>query len=203
MYRALLELGPSTGYAVARVAGYARANAYAALEGLLRRGAAQRGGGRPARYRATDPQSLLIQLSGEQGERLDRLARAVAGLHKPIEPVTRVVEGARAIGNVVQQLVARAAQRVDGVVAAELWTPTLPAWRHAARHAKIQVRISGDAPDPEGLAGGQIAPGAPTTLVVDDQFTLVATGSGTAMTALWSAHPLLVILARTKFGEPA
>jgi sugar-specific transcriptional regulator TrmB len=203
VFLALLELGPSTGYAVARAAGYARANVYAALEGLLRRGAAQRGSGRPARYRATDPQSLLLQLSGEQGERLERLARAVAGLHKPVEPVTRVVEGARAIGNVVQQLVARAAQRVEGVVAAELWAPTLPAWRHAARRAKVQVRISGDAADPEGLAAGQIAAGAPTTLVVDDQFTLAATGSGPAMTAVWSSHPLVVLLARTNLGEPA
>lgn len=203
MYRALLELGPSTGYAVAQAAGYARANTYAALEGLLRRGAAQRASGRPARYRATDPQSLLVQLSGEQGERLERLARALAGLHQPVEPVTRVVEGARAIGNVVQQLVARAVQRVDGVVAAELWTPTLPAWRHAARRAKVQVRISGDAADPEALATGQIAPGAPTTLVVDDQFTLAATGSGLSMTALWSSHPLVVLLARSNLGDPA
>ena len=203
MYRALLELGPSTGYAVARAAGYARANAYAALEGLLRRGAAQRGSGRPARYRATDPQSLLVQLSAEQGERLERLARAVAGLHKPVEPVTRVVEGARAIGNVVQQLVARAAERVEGVVAAELWVPTLPAWRHAARRAKVEVQISGDAADPEGLARGHIASGTPTKLVVDNQFTLVATGNGPSMTALWSSHPLVVLLARTGAGEPA
>ena len=203
MYRALLELGPSTGYAVARAAGYARANAYAALEGLLRRGAAQRGSGRPARFRATDPQSLLVQLSAEQGERLERLARAVAGLHNPLEPGTRVVEGARAIGNVVQQLVARAAERVEGVVAAELWGPTLPAWRHAARRATVEVRISGDAADPEGLATGHVAPGAPTKLVVDSQFTLVATGNGASMTALWSSHPLVVLLARTGVGEPA
>jgi sugar-specific transcriptional regulator TrmB len=203
VYRALLDLGPSTGYAVARAAGFARANAYAALEGLLRRGAAQRGSGRPARYRATDPQSLLVQLSGEQGERLERLARAVAGLHKPVEPVTRVLDGSRAISNVVQQLVARAAQRVVGVVAAELWTPTLPAWRHAARHAKVQVRISGDAADPEGLAAGRIAAGVPTTLVVDDQFTLAATGSGASMAAVWSGHPLIALLARTNLGEPA
>ena len=203
MYRALLELGPSTGYALAHTAGYARANAYAALEGLLRRGAAQRGSGRPARYRAADPQSLLAQLAGEQGERLERLARAVAGLHRPVEPVTRVVDGVRAIGNVIQQLVARAAQGVEGVVAAELWAPTLPAWRHAARHAKVQVRISGDAADTEGLAAGHIAAGAPTTLVVDGQFTLAATGSGAAMTAMWSGHPLIVLLARTNLGGPA
>ncbi len=142
-------------------------------------------------------------MSGEQGERLERLARAVAGLHKPVEPVTRVVEGSRAIGNVIQQLVARATQRVEGVVAAELWAPTLPAWRHAARRAKVEVRISGDAADPEDLAAGRIAAGTPTTLVVDDQFTLAATGSGASMTALWSGHPLLVLLARTNLGQPA
>jgi hypothetical protein len=113
------------------------------------------------------------------------------------------VEGSRAIGNVVQQLVARAAQHVEGVVAAELWTPTLPAWRHAARHAKIQVRISGDAADAEGLAAGRLAAGAPTTLVIDDQFTLAAIGSGASMTAVWSGHPLLVLLARSNLGEPA
>ena len=201
MYRTLLELGPSTGYAVARAAGYARANAYSALDGLLRRGAAQRGGERPARYRATDPQTLLVQLSSEQGERLEHLARAVAGLHKPAEPVTRSVEGSRAVGNVIQQLVARAARRVEGVVAAELWQPTLPAWRHAARHAKLQVLISGDAADPEGLSAGQVAAGGPTMLIIDDQFTLAATGSGPSMTGIWSGHALVALLARTNLGE--
>lgn len=202
MYRALLELGPATGYAVARAAGYARANTYAALEGLLRRGAAQRSSGRPARYHGTAPHVLLLQLAGEQGERLERLSRAVADLHRPAEPVTRTVEGSRAIGNVVQQLVARASRSVSGVVAAELWGPTLPAWRHAARRAKLQVRISGDAANSEGLATGNVEAGAPTTLVVDDQMTLAATGSGPAMTAVWSSHPLIVLLARTTVGEP-
>jgi len=202
VYRTLLELGPSTGYAVARAAGYARANTYSALDGLLRRGAAQSGGGRPARYRATDPQTLLVQLSSEHGERLERLAQSVAGLHRPAEPVTRSVEGSRAVGNVIQQIVARAAQRVEGVVAAELWQPTLPAWRHASRHAKLQVRISGEAADPEGLAAGQVAVGGPTMLIVDDQFTLMATGSGPSMTGIWSGHPLVALLARTNLMEP-
>lgn len=201
MYRTLLELGPSTGYAVARTAGYARANTYSALDGLLLRGAAQRAAGRPARYRATDPQTLLVQLAAEQGERLEGLARAVADLHKPVEPVTRTAEGARATGNVVQQLVARAAKQVEGVVAAELWLPTLPAWRHAARRARLQVVISGDVPDAEDLATGRVPAGEATMLLVDDQFTLVATGTGAAMTAVWSGHPLLVLLARANLGE--
>src|ERR687891_554380 len=41
VYTALLRLGPSTGYAVARRARVARANAYAALEGLVEEGLAR------------------------------------------------------------------------------------------------------------------------------------------------------------------
>lgn len=202
MYVTLLELGPSTGYAVARAVGYARANTYSALEGLLRRGATQRAAGRPSRYRATDPQSLLVQLASEQGERLERLARAVTDLHHPVEPVTRLLEGPRAVANVVQQLVARAMNRVDGVIAAELWAPTLPAWRHASRRARLGVRIGGEAADPEGLAQGRALADHATMLLVDDVYTLVASGSESAMNGLWSGHPLVAVLARTSIAGP-
>src|SRR5207253_1534658 len=50
VYAALLRLGPATGYGVGRATRLARANAYAALEGLVTRGAAQRAAGRPARW---------------------------------------------------------------------------------------------------------------------------------------------------------
>jgi sugar-specific transcriptional regulator TrmB len=203
VYGVLLDLGPSTGYAVARASGYARANAYAALEGLSRRGATQRAGGRPARYRATDPQSLLVQLASVQGEQLERLARAVADLHHPVEPITRLVEGSRAVANVVQQLVARAADSVRGVIAAELWAPTLPAWRHAARRAKLDVQIAGEAVDQEGLSRGRAAPEHPTILLVDHDYTLAARSSGGAMHGLWSGHPLIALLARTTVGGPS
>jgi len=38
IYEVLLRGGPGTGYAVARAAGLARANAYGALEGLVQKG---------------------------------------------------------------------------------------------------------------------------------------------------------------------
>jgi hypothetical protein len=50
-YATLLRLGPTTGYAVAHGARLARANAYAALAGLVVRGAAFRAAGRPVRGR--------------------------------------------------------------------------------------------------------------------------------------------------------
>jgi len=196
VYGVLLALGPSTGYAVARTAGYARANTYAALEGLVRRGAAHRAAGRPARYRAADPSSLLLLLAAEQGERLERLNRALADLGGQADSVTKSIEGARAVANVVQQLVARASRRVDGVIAADLWRPTLPAWRRAATRAKLHVRIAGEAEETEGLA----TPGAPaehpTMLLVDGVYTLVAAPDGSGVLAgLWSGDPLVAMLA--------
>src|SRR2546428_13556074 len=69
-YAALLRLGPSTGYAVARATRLARANAYGALEGLVHGGAAFRSPDRPVRYRPTDPHPLLAPLPPRPGEAL-------------------------------------------------------------------------------------------------------------------------------------
>lgn len=200
MYATLLGLGPSTGYAAARAAGFARANAYAALEGLVRRGAALRAAGRPARYRATDPQVLLIQLAAEQSERLERLSRALADIRQPVEPVTRALEGARAVATVVQQIVARAERTVDGVLAAELWQPTLPAWRRASARATLRVRITGDPGDTQGLVFPPAPTDHPTLLLVDGVHTLTAASSDGGLLGLWSSHPLIAGVARLALG---
>jgi sugar-specific transcriptional regulator TrmB len=192
VYQSLLKLGSSTGYAVARAARLARANAYQALEGLVTRGAASRTPGRPTTYRALDPQGLLTHLAAQQGEALDRLARSLQGAASQGDPLTREVSGQRAIVNVLMQLVARATSRVAGVVAAELWRPSLPAWRRASSRAQLDVRIAGAAQDPDGLSAGTVAAGAHTIVLVDDAFALVAD----AENGLWSSHPLLVALTR-------
>ena len=106
VYATLLRLGPSTGYAVARGARLARANAYGALEGLVTRGAASRTPppARPARYRPTAPQALIAHHATRQGEARDHLARALRDASHPLEPVTKEVSGARAVANLVLQL---------------------------------------------------------------------------------------------------
>jgi sugar-specific transcriptional regulator TrmB len=201
VYATLLRLGPSTGYAVARGARVARANAYGALAGLVTRGAASQAPppGRPARYRATDPTALLAHLATLQGEALDRLAHALRGASQPGEPATREVTGGRAVANLILQLVARAERRVDGVLAAGLWRPTLPAWRRAAGRAKLELRVAGDAPPPseaDGIVSGAAAPDTPTILVVDEAQAILTSGTGDQIGALWSTHPLIVALAR-------
>jgi sugar-specific transcriptional regulator TrmB len=202
VYSTLLRLGPSTGYAVARAARLARANAYSALEGLVTRGAASRTPppSRPARYRPTDPQGLLAQLALVQGEALDRLGRELRDISRPGESVTREVGGSRAVANLVMQLVARANKSVAGVMAAELWRPTLPAWRRAAERAQLDVRVMGDLPPdaPPWLqaVGEHAVTNRATVLVIDESQLIVTSGDGEGIAGVWSSHPLVVMLGR-------
>jgi sugar-specific transcriptional regulator TrmB len=200
VYATLLRLGPSTGYAVARGARLARANAYGALEGLVSQGAATRTPppARPARYRPIDPQALLALLATRQGEALDRLGREVRDLSRPGDPVTREVAGSRALANLVTQLVARAERSVEGVMALELWRPTLPAWRRAAERATLKVRARGGVP-PDAPSWLELAPAdAPdaTVLLIDDTQLVMTSGEGETIAGLWTSHPLILLLAR-------
>ncbi len=58
-YGALLELGPSSGYALAKDLSIARANAYQALNGLVAKGAAIQTDDQPQRYRAESKKPVL------------------------------------------------------------------------------------------------------------------------------------------------
>jgi len=197
LYGVLLQLGPATGYAVAQAARLARANAYAALDGLVTRGAAIRAPGRPARYRPADPHGLLASLALRQGEALDRLGQALERAGKPGEPEIRAIDGARALANLVLQVVARAERSIAGVVTVDLLRATLPAGRRAAERATVDVRAAGDVPsDLEAFVKGGAAEAHPTVLLVDDRQVISVTGAPTAPTGIWSSHPALVTLAR-------
>jgi sugar-specific transcriptional regulator TrmB len=192
VYASLLRLGPSTGYAVARACRLARANAYSALEGLVSRGAATTTGGRPAQFRPADPSGLVARVAASQGQALDRLSRALEGASAGAEPTVNSAEGLRGTVNALQQLVARAERSVSGTVSAELWRPSLPAWRRAAARATLDVKVAGAADGPEGLSQGTAPAEAPTILLIDGIRVFSASGSGDLMKSLWSAHPLLV-----------
>jgi sugar-specific transcriptional regulator TrmB len=197
VYAVLLRLGPSTGYAAAHAARLARANTYGALAGLVARAAAVRLPGRPARYRAADPQALIAQLAAQQGEALERLSRALEDVGEATEPETRSLEGARPIANLILQLVARAERRVEGVIAADLVRPTLPAWRRAAARAELELRVAGDVPEEaRSLVTGSVALDVPTTLLIDATYTVALAASGEPLAAIWSSHPVVAALAR-------
>jgi len=203
-YAALLRLGPSTGYAVAHATRVARVNTYGALEGLVGRTAALRLPGRPARYRATDPAALIAQLAAQQGEALDRLSRSLRDVANPSEPDTRTVTGARAIANIIMQVVARTERRAEGVLSAELLRPTLPAWRRAKERATLELRVAGDPPaEASTILSGTVSVGLPTVLLIDDVQAVLVAGSGEAAAGIWSSHPAVAALARAWIGSLA
>src|SRR3954471_5725078 len=86
VYEVLLTSGPGTGYAIARAAGLARANAYSALEGLVAKGAARVEGGRPRRYRPEAPAGLIARISQRHGLVLDQLSRDLDQISVPSTP---------------------------------------------------------------------------------------------------------------------
>ena len=197
VYSTLLRLGPSTGYSVAHATRVARANAYGALEGLVSRTAAHRLPGRPARYRAADPQALLTQLAAEHGVALDALSAALGDALAQGEPDMRTVTGMRALANVIMQLVARAERRAQGVLAAELLRPTFPAWRRAKERAVLELRVAGEVPaDLGSLVAGTVSADAPTVLLIDDTHVVVATGLAERAAGVWTSHPAIIALAR-------
>lgn len=196
VYASLLRLGPATGYEVGRDSRLARANAYAALEGLVRRGAAVGVGDRPRRYRPVDPATLLATVAARQGEALDRLASALASAVVAPEPVTHELEGIRATANVIARLVARAERQVTGVLSAALWPSTLPAWRLAASRAHVTVKAAGEVAGADNLLDGFVDPDVPTLLIIDDSHMVSADVSEGAARGLWSSHSAILGIAR-------
>ncbi len=81
LYAALHGREPATGYELAKAAGLARANAYAALSGLTDKGAAALVEGKPARYAAVPVREFC--------------AGVVAGLEKDRQVLTRVLDKPR------------------------------------------------------------------------------------------------------------
>ena len=127
-YGALLELGPSSGYALAKALSIARANAYQALNGLVAKGGAIRTDEEPQRYRAERPDAMLARIVDAESRKLEALERQVTavGTH-PGAPVVPI-EGRRGLVNTALRTVARA-REVTLLGPEDLVTALGPAWR--------------------------------------------------------------------------
>ncbi len=113
-YKALLKLGPSTGYRVARELGIARANVYQALEALVRRGAARKAATIPSHYAAVSPAALLAEL--ERGFRRDlveldeSLRRLPQGQHDGVTDLEVLVRSDAILAHATQAASAASAE---------------------------------------------------------------------------------------------
>jgi len=201
VYEVLLTSGPGTGYAIARAAGLARANAYSALEGLVFKGAARSDGGRPRRYRPEDTTALIARITNNHGQALDALSAALDALAVPSEPTVVEIDSPRAALQLISHDVARATKALGLLAPAEAYPLLAPALRRpASAGVELTLLATGPVELPFAtvtvVSSGPDWPGAPLVCVVDDRSALVAYRNGNDVHGHWSTAPALVAAAR-------
>lgn len=201
VYEVLLTGGPGTGYAIARSAGLARANAYSALEGLVAKGAARVEGGRPKRYRPETPAALIARISTDHGLAMERLSSDLDAVTVPATTTLVEVESGRAVLQLISHDVTRASASVALLVPPDAFPLLAPALRrpYAAGIPLVLCTIS---PVDLGFAVVEVVaasnrwPGMPIISVVDDKSALMAARQGTDVRGHWSTGPAFVAGAR-------
>jgi sugar-specific transcriptional regulator TrmB len=201
VYEVLLTGGPGTGYAIARSAGLARANAYSALEGLVTKGAARVEGGRPKRYRPETPAALIARISTDHGQALERLSSDLDSVSVPATPTLVEIESGRAILQLVTHDVARATASVALLAPADAFPLLAPALRRPYA-AGVPLILCATAPVDLGfgvvevVSAAQPWPGMPIISVVDDRSAILAARQGADVRGHWSTAPAFVAGAR-------
>ena len=197
-YNALLELGPSSGYAVAKALSIARTNAYQALDALAAKGAVAVGGQDPRTYRAIGPTELLALVTREEAGKLDRLEGQVANAAHTAEPTTIRFSGVRRL----EELVLRTAARADTVrclATVEVLRRLVPIWRKRAQDGVPTTLLCvADPPADFPLTVSTLA--APVAPYFSESEPFLLTTSSTAIAGLdtagelsgiWSTDPLV------------
>src|SRR5919112_2280057 len=171
VYEVLLRTGPGTGYAIAREAGLARANAYSALEGLVSKGAARVEAGRPRRYRSEAPAGLIARISNNHGVALERLSGELENISTSTSPTIVEVESGRGILQLLNQGVTKAGGSVAMLLPPDAYPLLAPALRRPVS-AGVPVELWSTSPvdlgfHEVGVAREQAWPGMPIIGVFD------------------------------------
>jgi HTH-type transcriptional regulator, sugar sensing transcriptional regulator len=201
VYEVLLVGGPGTGYAIARTAGLARANAYSALEGLVAKGAARVDPGRPKRYRPETPAALIARISTDHGLALERLSTDLEAVVVPATPTLVEIESGRAVLQLITHDVARAGTSVSLLAPADAYPLLAPALRRPYS-AGIPILLCATAPVSLEFAPVEVVPrdhgwpGMPIISVVDDRSAIMAARQGSEVRGHWSTSPAFVAAAR-------
>jgi len=204
VYQVLLTLGPGTGYAIARAAGLARANAYGALEGLVTKGAARVDGTRPKRYRPEPPSALIARITSDHGQALESLRNDLAAIATPDSPTLVEIESARGSVQLIAHDIGRATASVRLLVPADAWPLLAPALRKAAT-AGVELELRALEPVDLPFAPVQVAhaghpwPGQPLVAVVDGRSAVMAARTGAEVRGHWSTAPAFVAAAALAF----
>ncbi len=206
VYEVLLAGGPGTGYAVARSAGLARANAYSALEGLVTKGAARAEEGEPKRFRAEPPGTVLARIANGQGEAFEELSRTLETFGAPATESLVELNSPRGVLQLLTNEIGRAQRSVRLLAPVEAFSFLTPALRRAAsagldQHLLSQVPVQLGFATVEAVAGEDAWPGLPLVAVMDDASAVLASREGTDVRGHWSSAPTFVAAARITFDR--
>lgn len=201
VYLALLKLPQATGYAVAREAGLARANAYGALERLAARGMVSRLPGRPARYVAVDPAAMTARLERDWKQDMETLSRQLAAVERrDAQPAALPSHELLGDGAALLECLARSARgaREELLAVVGPWASDCFAELARVRTARVSRILSLGAPAPEGaqvrqLPAREIASywgGLPVALVADRRIAVLGLFSaGDLASGVVTNHP--------------
>ncbi|HEX9165055.1 MAG TPA: helix-turn-helix domain-containing protein [Gemmatimonadales bacterium] len=200
IYEVLVTKGPGTGYAVARSAGLARANAYSALEGLVTKGAARVDEGRPKRFRPEPPSVLLGRIADRQGQAIDALSEALSTISLPATPTLTEASTFRGVIQLLSLEIARARSEVLLCLPAEAYQQLAPALRRAIA-GSVSFELSADGPADQTVAPVQSIspgtrwPGRPLLAAIDGRAALIGLMEGDRVSAHWGTAPAMVAAA--------
>jgi sugar-specific transcriptional regulator TrmB len=201
VYEVLLKTGAGTGYALAREAGLARANAYSALEGLVSKGAARVETGRPRRYRPEPPAGLIARIANNHGLALERLSNELENIPPASSPSVAEIESGRGVLQLLTQGVTRASRSVELLVPPDAYPLLAPALRRPYA-ANIPVSLWSTSPvdldfAPVGVVAYQASwPGMPILAVFDSNSAIIAARNGSEVHGYWSSAPSFLAAAR-------
>ena len=205
-YGALTDVGPQTGYGLARALSIARANAYQALRGLVAKGAVTATSQRPERYRPVQPPTLVALIAAREAGKLDRLETQLSQLSGAGAPGIVTVAGERSLLDLTMRTAARAAGSVTCIAPARLLASLAPAWhKRAGEKAATELWYLGDAPpsplpvEPSGQVATSTAEryfAAPILLLVAPEASVLAILGAAGPSGYWTSDPVLAAAAR-------
>lgn len=200
-YTALLDRGPTSAYALAKLLGAARANIYQALNGLANKGAAVLVGRNPQIFRPIGPSELLALVSERQVAKLDRLESEIRARERSGEPTTVPFVGQRSFGELALRTAVRAS-RVVCIAPVEILALLTPVWRKRRKDQAETIlwSVGDQAWDPPGPVAGTLDTlvvegyfGAPAALLTAAHVALAGRQSSDGqLSGYWSSDPIFV-----------
>jgi hypothetical protein len=189
-YEALLALGPSSGYAVAKHLAVARANGYQALNGLVSKGAALLIDENPQRFRAVKPDALLAQVTATEAAKVGQLERQVAERGALGDEAIVRLEDQRSLRAVLTRWAGRSPGEILCIAPRRLRDALQPVWRkREADGAPTRLWTAEDV-----LPAA--TPHTPSLLFWCAEAAVVAQGDSDGR-GYWCSDPLLLATVRT------